>query len=207
MGRSRALCTQIRWGLVALVAMAAPAAALTGGASAAKVPPDKLRALKPVADTYVTAARPRANFGASPVLRVDGTPKTVTYLRFELAKIRGEITGVTLLLHSRSAVRTSYAVRQVIEDEWRERRLTYANAPQASLRYMSGKPVRRGTWSAIDVTAFVDSADEVSLAITTRGARELSFGSRESRHSPRLVVRFKRHSDLEERVLDALLRR
>jgi hypothetical protein len=50
-------------------------AALIGAAgSSAATPMDGFRAYKPVADTYVTAARARANFGHSQALRVDGSP-------------------------------------------------------------------------------------------------------------------------------------
>ena len=47
--------------------------------------------------------------------------------------------------------------------------------------------------------------DEVTLAITTYGSQEISFGSRESRSGPRLVVRT--DDKLEDFVLDAILRR
>jgi len=165
-----------------------------------------IRAFKPVADSYVTAAHPRANYGRARILRVDGAPKATAYLRFELRKLKGNITSVTLLLHPSTAARAGFAVRRVYEDEWRERRLTYTNAPQPSPRYTASKPARRGAWNAIDVTPFVDDSGEVSLAITTRAAKELSFGSRESRYGPRLVVRTS-GDDIDDQVLEALLRR
>ena len=195
----------IGWAPVALLAVAAAAAGPTPGAWAAKPAKNELRVFKPIADTYVTAARPRANFGRSPVLRVDGAPETTAFLRFELDRVRGEITSVTLLLHPGTAGSTSFAVRRVTDDDWRERRLTYANAPQLSLRYASSRPVRRGVWNAVDVTSFVDygKGEEISLAITTRGTRALSFGSRESRRGPRLVVRTD-DGDGGDHVVDAL---
>lgn len=171
--------------------MVAVATAATGAAPAATGPGSSIRAFKPVADTYVSSAQPNDNFGRMRALRVDGRPEEIAYLRFRLKKVSGRITSVTLLLHPTTANRASFAVRRVQKDEWRERRLTYTNAPQPSSRYTSSKPVRRGVWSAIDVTPFVDDdSGDVSLAITTRAARRLSFGSRESTHGPRLVVRF-----------------
>ena len=188
--------------IISAAFIAAALTGLAGGAWAAKEP--ELRVFKPVADTYVTAARPRSNFGRSPLLRVDGAPETTTFLRFQLRRVRGKIGSVTLLLHSRTG-RGSYAVRRVTDDEWRERGLTYENAPRLSLRYASSRPVRRGAWCAIDVTSFVGSGSEVNLAITTGGVRELVFGSRESSLGPRLVVRS--HDDDMDEVLDALGRR
>lgn len=123
-------------------------------------------------------------------LRADGAPQTTIYLRFPLGKLKGDVTDVTLLLHAQAGARTSFQVRRVRQDEWRERGLTYATAPRLSLRYASSKPVRRGAWSAVDVTAFVADDDErVSLAITTKSALGVTFASRESSRGPRLVIR------------------
>lgn len=187
-----------------MLATVAAAAGATSGASAAKPPLAQFRVFKPVADTYVTAARPRANFGRSPVLRVDGSPETTAYLRFAPKKLRGKITSVTLLLHSSASGRATYAVRRVDDDKWRERGLTYANAPEHSLRYASSRAVARGVWTAVDVTSFMEKGggDAVSLALTTRGTHALAFGSRESRYGPRLVVRFRPRDDVSELVLD-----
>jgi hypothetical protein len=171
--------------------VAVATAAATGAAPAATGPKSAIRAFKPVADAYVSSGQPRNNFGRTRILRVDGEPEQTAYLRFNLKKISGRITSVTLLLHPTTATRGRFAVRRVANDKWREQRLTYTNAPQPSSRYTSSKPVRRGVWSAIDVTPFVDDeSGEVSLAITTRATRGLSFGSRESSRGPRLVVRF-----------------
>jgi hypothetical protein len=170
--------------------LAAAALAVTGAPPAANGPETEIRAFKPVADTYVSAAKPRTNFGRARVLRVDGAPETTAYLRFDVSRVSGSITSVTLLVRPQSGARASFAVRGVDDDAWRERRLTYANAPRLSLRYTASKPVRRGAWTAVDVTPFVEDGEElVSLAVTTKARRELSFGSRESTQGPRLVVR------------------
>jgi hypothetical protein len=169
--------------LVLAVGSTAPA----GGENARAA---KIRAFRPVADTYVSAAEPRRNFGRTMVLRADGAPEQTVYLRFRIGNVTGDLADVTLLLHAQAGARTSYQVRRVREDEWRERRLTYENAPRLSLRYAASKPVRRGAWSAVDVTPFIAiEDDEVSLAITTRSPRGVVFASRESRRGPRLVFR------------------
>jgi hypothetical protein len=182
-------------------------AALMGAAgSSAATPMDGFRVYKPVADTYVTAARARANFGRSRALRVDSSPEMTAFVRFRLKRTMGPAASVTLLLRPRSRGTGWYAVRRVEDNEWREGRLTYATAPHPSLRFASSRPVRRGAWSAVDVTSLVATGDdEVTLAITTHGRREISFGSRESRSGPRLVVRT--DDELEDFVLDAILRR
>jgi hypothetical protein len=161
-----------------------------GGVALEPKPSTELRAFRPEADTFVSAARPEANFGGASVLRADGAPRKTTYLRFRLRKLGGEITSVVLLLHATTEARTSFQVRPVPDDDWEERELTFENAPEASLRYVASKPVRRGIWSAVDVTSFVgEEGGRVSFAITTRGTRGVVFESRESRRGPRLVVR------------------
>ena len=161
-------------------------------------PSTNIRALRPEADTYVSAARPQSNFGQMRALRADGSPLTTSYLRFRIKKLKGEIAGVTLLLHARAGARTIYQVRRVRSDEWRESELTYENAPELSLRYASSKPVRRRAWNAVDVTPFIAGTDgRVSLAITTKNELGVVFESRESSHSPRLVVRTDTNGDQE----------
>jgi hypothetical protein len=171
-------------------ASAVAAAASAGSAVAIDDPTTAIQAFRPEADTYVSANDPDANFGRSRSLRADGSPQATAYLRFRLKKLKGSIASITLLLHAEAGARISYQVRRVNRDEWREQRLTYANAPRLSLRYASSKPVRRGSWSAVDVTSFVTGDEsKVSLAITTRSPLGVSFESRETKHGPRLVVR------------------
>jgi hypothetical protein len=165
-------------------------AAVLSGSAGAQPSSNELRAFTPEADTYVSAARPEANFGRARTLRADGSPRQTAFLRFRLGELKGSITSVTLLLHAQAGARSSYQVRRVYEDEWRERGLTFENAPRSSLRYVSSKPVRSGIWSAVDVTSFVtDDTERVSLAVTTRSALGVAFESRESDQGPRLVIR------------------
>lgn len=170
--------------------MLALAVASTGPAGAQEKPSTEIRAFRPEADTYVTAAEPSKNFGRMRALRADSAPLTTAYLRFRVKNVKGEVSGVTLLLHPQAGARTSYQVRRVRAGKWREGRLTYRNAPRLSLRYASSKPIRSGAWSAVDVTPFVAGDDgRVSLAITTKSSLGVVFESRESNQGPRLVVR------------------
>jgi hypothetical protein len=178
---------------------------VAGAATAAPAPQGEIRAFKPVADVHVSSARPDENLGRALTLRVNGAPKKNAFLRFHLTGRKAEIESVTLLLHPSASARGMFAVRRVYTDAWRERRVTFANAPRASQQYAMAGPVRRGVWSAIDVTSFVENGDrDVSLAITTRAPRELLFGSRESAQGPRLVVRYAEEDDKKAVVRDLL---
>lgn len=167
-----------------------PLAASAGGAWAGEDRAAKIRALKPQADTYVSAAQPGRNFGTAAVLRADAAPQATTYLRFRDPILSRNVVSVTLLVHAHGDSRMGFEVRRVPHDDWRESRLTYATAPRPSLRYASSTPVRQGSWSIVDVTSFAsDGDDTITLAITTRSPRGVAFRSRESRQRPMLVVR------------------
>jgi hypothetical protein len=165
------------------------AVAAAGSARAQVAGTPGIRAFSPDADTYVSEAAPNANFGRSLMLRVSASPQRTTYLRFRLEKLPKHVTSVILLLHARAGASTSYEVRRAERIEWRERRLTYANAPRTSTRYAAARILRHGAWSAVDVTTIVDGRTRVTLAITTRSRSGVVFNSRESEHGPRLVVR------------------
>jgi hypothetical protein len=169
-----------------VLTVAASAAGATGAQLAGS--PD-IRAFSPEADTYVTEAAPDTNFGRSLSLRASGSPKTTTFLRFRLERLPRRVTSVILLLHARTGARTTYAIRRADTTAWRERHLTYANAPRPSMRYAAAKVIRHGAWSAADVTQIVDGRTVVTLAITTQSRTGLAFYSRESKLGPRLVVR------------------
>ena len=179
------------WWLGGALALALLASATARAAVGDK--PPAIRAFKPVADTYVSAAEPRRNFGRTRSLRADATPEATVYLRFRSAAFGSGVESVTLLLHAETGTR-GFQVRRVQTDAWHETRLTYRNAPRLSLRYASATPVRRGRWSAVDVTSLVEEDDgEVNLAITTRSPLGVVFASRESNDGPRLVVRTHRN--------------
>jgi hypothetical protein len=185
-----------------LSGIALTCAVVVTGSAEAQPPRSELYAFRAEADTYVSASRPEANFGRARTLRADGAPRQTTFLRFRLGDLKGEVTSVTLLLHAQAGARTSYQVRRVYEDEWRERGLTFDNAPRSSLRYVSSKPVRRGIWSAVDVTSFVtDDPERLSLAVTTRSALGVVFESRESDHGPRLVIRARKPGSKKKQSL------
>jgi hypothetical protein len=172
------------------VCAALPLVATSGGAWAGNDKGIKVRALKPEADTYVSAARPDTNFGRATILRAAAAPQATTYLRFRHTALSRNVVGVTLVVRAHAGGRTGFEVRRVPHDEWRERTLTYATAPRPSLRYASATPVRQGSWRLVDVTSFVsDGSDTITLAITTRSPHGVAFRSRESKQRPMLVVR------------------
>jgi hypothetical protein len=144
------------------------------------------------ADAFVSGARRTTNFGRVQELRVDGAPRIRTYIRFDVNVKSGDVQHVNLLLWSRTRSQAGYQVR-LVEDSWRERQITYANAPGLSADYVESGRLKAGRWKAVDVTALADEVsggdDTISLALTTTSPQGIDLASRETGlHGPRLVV-------------------
>jgi hypothetical protein len=149
----------------------------------------RIRAMRPKADAYVSAANRTQNFGRSRELKVDFSPTMRAYVLFDVDLRSLDVQQVSLLLYSRTRSRAGYQVRLVV-DPWRERRITFANAPVLSADFVASGPLQARAWKAVDVTSFV-SGDErsISFALTTVSPKGVEFASRETGlHGPRLVV-------------------
>lgn len=154
--------------------------------------PPRIRAVRAKADAFVSGAKRSTNFGRVQDLRVDAAPRQRAYMRFDVNVKSGDVQHVSLLLWSRTRSRAGYQVR-LVEDTWRERAITFANAPELSLDYVASGPLKAGAWKAVDVTMLTDEVsggdDYVSLALTTASPKGLDLASREAGlHGPRLVV-------------------
>jgi hypothetical protein len=168
----------------ALLVQSVPAARLDRG--------PRIRAVRAKADAFVTATKRTTNFGRTQELRVDGAPRTRAYLRFNVDLQSGDVEHVSILLWSRTRAHAGYQVR-LVEDRWRERSITFANAPMLSPDYVTSGRLKAGAWKAVDVTPLTDMLsgedDYVSLALTTMSPKGVEFASRESGlHGPRLIV-------------------
>jgi acid phosphatase type 7 len=105
---------------VVLCAAAALGALPASAASTVSVPA--------TADAYVGAGTPSTNFGTSVQLRIDGSPVSRTYLRFDLRSISGSVTNANLQLYANSASGMGYQVSNT-GATWTETGLTYSNSP------------------------------------------------------------------------------
>ena len=162
----------------AAAALALPNEGLSGGAAPVT--------FRPVADAYVTASTPRRNFGKARVLFVKVSPRTRSYLRFQVRGVSGTLNRATLRVYVLEGNGT-LKVAGVPSSRWGERSITFANAPTPK-RAIAFARARKGAWSVLDVTALVPRSGLATLAIgASRGSIRLA--SREVRaRSPRLLV-------------------
>jgi hypothetical protein len=134
------------------------------------------------------------NFGEARELRLDSSPTLRAYVRFDTSLPSDKVEHVTLLVYSRARSRAGFRVRLVTES-WRERGITFGNAPPAGGSFVASGPVR-SAWNAVDVTSLVAYDEKsVSLVLATPSPRGLELASRETGlHGPRLVIERERTS-------------
>ena len=169
-------------GFFALVVSAALAVLSAAPASASST-----RSFAPVADAFVDASRPRANFGGTKTLVIDARPTVRSYLRFRVGGVHGAVVRATLRVSAVSGSSRGFTVRGA-GNRWGERTITYRTAPAISQVSASSGPVKRGAWTSVDVTRLVQANGDVTLALTTASAQALVLASRNSAMRPELVV-------------------
>jgi hypothetical protein len=141
------------------------------------------------ADAYVRADRPNGNYGSSPRLRVDGSPRFIAYMR--LPGTQGIPGGATLVaavlhVHVNSGNHQGVIVRPVV-DRWRETKVTWKTRPRLGPSIAESGPTSTGTWIDIDVTNAIEARSN-SVALVSRDAHEQRYGAREGSQPPVLVL-------------------
>jgi 3-phytase len=145
----------------------------------------------PVADARVDASKPHTNFGASKTIGVDADPLVRSYLRFKLPELPGTVRRTKILLWTKSDSVHGFAVHRVANNDWSEKRITYASAPRFSSAVIdSSGPLAADSWSHVKVRKwFVSKTGSFSLALMTSHTTAIKLASRDSmRYQPRLVV-------------------
>jgi chitodextrinase len=134
------------------------------------------------ADTYVSADFPTVDYGAATVLRVDGTPDTRTYLRFNVKGLADlPITRARLMVYAANKSDVGIKAFAISDNEWDETKMNFKSAPPLGDQLASSGPITIPGWVTLDVTPYVTGAGTYSFAFTTEGKAVLSFPSREVR--------------------------
>jgi acid phosphatase type 7 len=171
-------------GVVGAVAAATAVTFLTGSGAAA---PAARVSVAPAADTYVTAARKKQNFGAAKTLVAGPGSRVRIFMRFDLRQQDAKVVHATLKLYAPKASKSSVAVSTVTDALWSERSVTYANEPKAGARVALLRKLSRG-WNSVDLTNAARGRYLISLSLTASKGR-ISLASRESgAHAPRLAI-------------------
>jgi hypothetical protein len=187
-----ARCGRVIGSSTLVLVLAAAATACGGGKNGqttSTLQPTRQKTFVALADTYVRANEPLANFGKNGELRVDDTPIATSYIRFDIFGIPGSIVRATLRLYTLTNTGDGFQVR-ASENSWVESRMTYRTAPAVGRLIAQSGSFFAGQWVSIDVTSAVRSGSmTVDLALVGIGERQLAVASRErTGHAPQLVV-------------------
>jgi acid phosphatase type 7 len=145
---------------------------------------------KPVADAYVISTSTTTNYGTNASLRVDGSPVTVSYLRFVVTGLNGaSLQSAVLRIFANSANSTGYSVKAVANNTWVENQINYSNAPAAGNTISSSKAFGAGVWVDVDISSYVKAEGTFSLALITTSTTNTNLAARESgANAPQLVL-------------------
>ncbi len=187
MARTQALRTGTRIALVLVVGVVvAGAAVLLGDGDAGAA----TSTLTPVADTYVQSDRAGRNFGTASGIRVDGSPVTNGYLRFNVSVPADEVvTSATLRLYTTSSSGSGFTVHGVASTTWGETTTTYGNAPAIGSQVAASGSYPGNAYVSVNVTPLVTGSGLVSMAIKRTSTSSNTYNSRQaSSNRPQLVV-------------------
>lgn len=146
------------------------------------------------ADTYVSSGASATNFGSSTMLRVDGSPTDVTYLKFDLSTYAGravQSAELRVQVTTSGSSGTQY-VRPVADDLWFESEMTYTTRPvlgTAQLGRLGPTSTNHAYTIALGAAALAGDVGHVlSLGMSSTSTDGVEMGSRESATPPVLVM-------------------
>ncbi len=174
-------------GLLLTVVLTATAATTTSSTASAAT-----TTLTPVADSQVQEDAPTGNFGTTTTLRVDGSPVSIAYLKFDVRGLTVAPTKATLKVFVPTSTTTSINAGKVADSTWTETGLNWTNRPAVSPPSIpSPTPIAANSFVSYDVTTMVTGNGLVSFAIDTTSATSKSLPSRENAtvaNRPQLVI-------------------
>lgn len=159
------------------------------------VPPQKAT-ITAFQDAFVRSDQPNNNLGYAIRLRSDGTPKVISYLKFDLSPVLGKkIVSAKLILKvsndSGAASLDTFNLRQITPSSWSEGQVTYNNRPTLGSILTTFKGKVEGETIDVDVKNFLGTSNRVSFAIATEGTNELILNSREAGSgNPQLIIEY-----------------
>src|SRR5215207_7763996 len=143
----------------------------------------------PVADSYVNADAPTANYGTLSTLRADGSPIVRSYLQFNVQGLVRTVIQARLRIYANSASSVGYDIRSVSDNSWGEGTLNYTNAPAFGQPVGSSGSFTAPGWTEVNVTLLINGDGTYSFALTTPHTTAISFASRQAgANVPQLII-------------------
>ncbi len=140
-------------------------------------------------DSHVSATVPGSNFGADPLLLVQGGATPInTYARFDLSTETRPVRFAKLSL--RVSQSGGSVIRPVVDTTWNEGTITYTSAPaMGAALLMTPQSSRDGTIGAnVTSTVLADPDRVISFGLTNASSNQSNYISKEGGQPPRLVL-------------------
>ncbi len=162
-------------------------------------PPPLTISFRPVADASVDQSAPNENTGDDTRLEIDAQPPQISYLRFEVAGIEGEVQSARLRLAVRNSSRGSGGTIFISDPDWDEATMTYNSGQPAIIDDPLDTlgPVSVGQLVEFDVTEAVTGDATYSFAITSSSSDGADYYSREGSTSTPLLIIDQMPSNIE----------
>ena len=162
-------------------------AALAAGVLVLPAAPVGAASFSAVADSYVDAAVPTANYGTRTYLRTDGSPQQRAFLRFNVQGV-GSPGSAVIRFYAESASPAGIEVHTVSSTTWGETTITNNNAPTVGGVVGTTGAFAAGTWLTVDVSSAVSGDGLVSFALVTPSSTAVKITSREGANRPQLIA-------------------
>jgi hypothetical protein len=156
--------------------------------------------ITPRADAYTNTAAPTTNYGAQPLLNVNGATE-VTFVAFNLASIPSgaTISKATLKLYVNSVTTAGSFNIDYVNGAWTESKIDQSNAPALGSAIASSIPItttQKNQYVLVDITSAVQAWQNGSqtndgIALVANGVFNVTFDSKENTttsHPPEVDV-------------------
>lgn len=169
------------------------------------VPLDPVRirqvlSFRPTAECWVDETRPDLNLGGDDALHVNGAPRAIPYLQFEVTGLTAPVQSAWLELEATGASSSGGAVHAVSDNSWDEFAITYNNRPgfEGPALDTVGAVVA-GDLIALDVTPAIGRDGTYSFAIGSTGNEPWAVRSRTgSAETPMLFIALEQDPESSE---------
>ena len=108
--------------------------------------------LPALGDAYVNESNASANYGSSSTLRIDLSPEQVSFLRFDVPYLPGEVLSAQVQIYANTSGNSGYNLHTT-SGSWSESSITYNNAPSLGASVGTSGSFGGGSWTAVDITS------------------------------------------------------
>jgi len=149
-------------------------------------------------DSYVDQDHSGSNYGTLSRIKIDGSPKEMSYVKFDLTPLKGKkIVSANLRLKipstDGSGSSNKFSIKKVDLADWSEGGVKYSNKPSlgATVATFTGKGAGNTILVNVKSAVAAGTGSKISWAITSDGSNELILYSRNySSNRPQLLIEY-----------------